>query len=94
MAYPVHRRQFAGRPHRLKPGSAAASALRRLGLAQGSAPGVNAKALSTYMGHSGISITSDRCGHLIPGNENEAAALADAYLERANTTARVAALDG
>ena len=57
------------------------------------AAGVNAKALSTYMGHSSISITFDRYGHLMPGNEDEAAALADAYLERANTHARLAALN-
>jgi integrase len=55
---------------------------------------VNAKALSTYMGHSNIGITYDHYGHLMPGNESEAAALADAYLERANTKARIAALDG
>ena len=55
---------------------------------------VNAKALSVYMGHSNIGITYDRYGHLMPGNESEAAALADAYLERANTKARLAALDG
>jgi len=29
----------------------------------------------------------------MPGNENEAAALVDAYLERANTQARLAAVD-
>jgi integrase len=39
------------------------------------AAGVNAKALSTYMGHSTITITLDRYGHLLPGNEQEAAAL-------------------
>jgi integrase len=44
------------------------------------AAGVNAKALSTYMGHSSITITFDRYGHLIPGNEEEAAELLDAYL--------------
>ncbi len=44
------------------------------------AAGVNAKALSTYMGHSGISMTLDRYGHLFPGNEAEAAALLDDYL--------------
>jgi integrase len=44
--------------------------------------GVNTKALSTYMGHAAISITLDRYGHLMPGNENEAAALLDAYLEQ------------
>jgi integrase len=54
------------------------------------AAGVNAKALSTYMGHSSITITLDRYGHLMPGNEDEAADLLDAYLERANTAARLA----
>ena len=44
------------------------------------AAGVNAKALSTYMGHASITITLDRYGHLRPGNENEAAELLDAYL--------------
>ena len=52
--------------------------------------GVNAKALSTFMGHSSIAITIDRYGHLMPGSEGEAAALVDAYLERANTQARLA----
>lgn len=51
------------------------------------AAGVNAKALSTYMGHANISITLDRYGHLMPGNEDEAAGLLDAYLERAGTAA-------
>jgi integrase len=54
------------------------------------AAGVNAKALSTYLGHSSITITLDRYGHLMPGNEDEAAGLLDAYLERANTQARLA----
>lgn len=56
------------------------------------AAGVNAKALSTYMGHAGISVTIDRYGHLMPGNEDEAAALLDAYLERADAAARGAQL--
>jgi integrase len=47
------------------------------------AAGVNAKALSSYLGHSSIQITLDRYGHLMPGNEDEAVALIDAYLERA-----------
>ena len=47
------------------------------------AAGVNAKALSEYMGHANISITFDRYGHLMPGNEAEAAGLLDVYLERA-----------
>jgi integrase len=48
------------------------------------AAGVNAKALSTYMGHANISITLDRYGHLMPGNETEAASLLDAYLDAAS----------
>jgi integrase len=44
------------------------------------AAGVNAKALSTYMGHSSITITLDRYGHLMPGNEEQAAELLDVYL--------------
>jgi integrase len=54
------------------------------------AAGVNAKALSTYMGHSSITITLDRYGHLMPGNEEQAAELLDAYLERTTTAAPVA----
>ena len=44
------------------------------------------------MGHANISITLDRYGHLMPGGEGEAAALLDAYLERAATKARLSAL--
>jgi integrase len=51
------------------------------------AAGVNAKALSTYMGHSSVTITLDRYGHLMPGNESEAAARLDAYLSQAVTAA-------
>jgi integrase len=53
------------------------------------AAGVNAKALSTYMGHASITITLDRYGHLMPGNEHEAAGLLDALLARSQ-----AATDG
>ena len=56
------------------------------------AAGVNAKALSTYMGHGSITITFDRYGHLMPGNEAEAADLLDAYLARADTAGRLAQL--
>ncbi len=56
------------------------------------AAGVNAKALSTCMGHANIATTLDRYGHLMPGNEDEAAQLLDAYLVRADTAARVAQL--
>jgi len=58
------------------------------------AAGVNAKALSTYMGHANIGTTLDRYGHLMPGNEEEAASLLDSYLtaqqERADERARSA----
>jgi integrase len=58
------------------------------------AAGVNAKALSTFMGHANISITLDRYGHLMPGSEEEAAGLLDSYLdaqrERAEDQARSA----
>jgi len=56
------------------------------------AAGVNAKALSTYMGHANISITLDLYGHLMPGNEKEAAALLDTYLARASEDAARASL--
>ena len=46
------------------------------------AAGVNVKALATYMGHSSIKITLDRYGHLMPGNEEEAAQMLGNYLER------------
>ena len=45
------------------------------------AAGVNAKALATYMGHSSITITLDRYGHLMPGNEQQAAHMLSTYLE-------------
>ena len=41
--------------------------------------GVNAKALSTYMGHSSITVTLDRYGHLMPGNEEQAAQMLTSY---------------
>jgi len=44
------------------------------------AAGINPKALSTYMGHASITVTLDRYGHLLPGNEQQAAGLLDAYL--------------
>jgi hypothetical protein len=43
---------------------------------------VNIKALSSYMGHSGVSITLDRYGHLMRGHEAEAVGKIDAYLDR------------
>ena len=45
------------------------------------AAGANAKQIQTYMGHASISITYDLYGHLLPGDEAQAAALLDAYLD-------------
>jgi integrase len=38
------------------------------------AAGVNAKALAAFIGHSSVTITLDRYGHLMPGSEDEAQA--------------------
>jgi integrase len=46
------------------------------------AAGVNVKALSTFMGHANIRVTLDQYGHLLPGAEDEAVALLDAFLAR------------
>ena len=43
------------------------------------AAGLNAKTLSTYMGHANIAITLDLYGHLLPGNEAESADLLHAF---------------
>jgi integrase len=43
------------------------------------ASGMNAKTLSTIMGHSDIATTFDLYGHLLPGSEDEAVARLDAY---------------
>ncbi len=57
------------------------------------AAGVNAKAITAYLGHASIQTTFDRYGHLMPGNEDEAVALVDAYLERADTGRRLREID-
>jgi integrase len=53
------------------------------------AAGVNAKAITAYLGHASIQTTFDLYGHLMPGNEEEAVALVDAYLERADERLRL-----
>lgn len=45
--------------------------------------GVNAKALSAFMGRSSIEEPFDLYGHLMPGTEAEAASLLDTYLSAA-----------
>ena len=57
------------------------------------AAGVNAKAITAYLGHASIQTTFDLYGHLMPGNEDEAVALVDAYLERADSGRRLADID-
>jgi integrase len=46
------------------------------------ASGLNAKTVSTYLGHASITITLDRYGHLFPGSEAEALGLLNAFLAR------------
>jgi integrase len=57
------------------------------------AAGVNAKAITAYLGHASIQTTFDLYGHLMPGNEDEAVALVDAHLEQAETAGRLAQID-
>jgi integrase len=57
------------------------------------AAGVNAKAITAYLGHASIQTTFDLYGHLMPGNEDEAVALVDAYLARASSEKRLAQID-
>ena len=49
------------------------------------AAGVNAKAITTFMGHANIATTYDLYGHLMPGGEDDALVLIDAFYERAAT---------
>jgi integrase len=44
------------------------------------AAGLNAKTVSTYLGHANIAVTFDRYGHLFPGSEAEGRGLLDAFL--------------
>lgn len=46
------------------------------------AAGLNLKALSEFIGHSSITTTLDRYGHLLPGSVAEATGLLDAYIDR------------
>jgi integrase len=74
----IDHRDLHRRPDRPCPAVLGDAAARR----RANAAGINAKTLSTYMGHASITITFDRYGHLIPGNEDEARGLMDAYLDR------------
>jgi integrase len=44
--------------------------------------GINAKTLSTFVGHATIAVTVDLYGHLFPGSEDGPATLLDTYLAR------------
>ena len=49
------------------------------------AAALDAKTLSTYMGHSSIATTYDLYGHLFPGSERQSAAMIDAFLGNQRT---------
>jgi integrase len=59
----------------------------------GIAAGLNAKTLSVYMGHATIAITLNLYGHLMPGAEDEATEMLDAFFARygGSTTAQTTA---
>jgi integrase len=54
------------------------------------AAGEDPKRIQTYLGHSTITVTFDVYGHLLPGSERESASRLDAYLQRSDTTSRLA----
>ena len=49
---------------------------------------MNLKAVSIFLGHSGIQVTLDVYGHLLPGSEEEAAGLLDALPRPGETRPR------
>jgi integrase len=57
------------------------------------ASGLPLKLISEMIGHASISVTADRYGHLFPAALDDASATIAAYLERADTTARLDQLD-
>jgi integrase len=75
-----HRAQRAWKAAKLKP--TALHAARHTFASVLIAAGVNAKAITVYMGHASLQTTHDLYGHLMRGSEDEAIALVDAYLAR------------
>lgn len=57
------------------------------------AAGVNAHAITAYLRHASAQTTFDLYAHLMPGNEDEAVALVDAYLEREDTRQRLSQME-
>lgn len=57
------------------------------------AAGEDPKRIQSYLGHSSITVTFDVYGHLLPGSEQESAERIDAYLQRADTAARLAQIE-
>jgi integrase len=57
------------------------------------AAGEGLPAVSTYMRHASVAITSDLYRHMLPGSEADTAARFGAFLERADTAGRLAQLD-
>jgi integrase len=58
------------------------------------AAGVDFKHISVFMGHASVAFTMDRYAHLLPDSQAETVALIDAFLGRADTSGRLAQLDG
>jgi integrase len=52
------------------------------------AAGMNAKQISVYVGHDDVRQTWNRYGHLMPGDEREAAQKLDAFLDKRTGGAR------
>jgi integrase len=57
------------------------------------AAGVPIEDLSEFMGHTSINVTIKRYRHLYPEARRNAARALDAFLERADTAARLAQVD-
>lgn len=56
------------------------------------AAGLDLKTISTYIGHASVAFTFDRYGHLLSDTHAGQAARLDAFLDRADTSARLAQL--
>jgi integrase len=64
-----------------------------MGVAGHPASGLSVKLVSELIGHASVAITLDRYGHLFDTDVGHAAATFAAYLERADTDARLRQLD-
>jgi integrase len=67
---------------------------RQTSVSYSSVRGLSMKAISAYPGHASVAFTLDRYARLLPGSKAEAVQTIDAFMARADTAARLAALDG